>query len=337
MRINAIVIFWFLAIGGIVYIYIQMMGLSRTHFFGSTEAQEIQIRPEFDGRIKEIYVSAGQTISKGDTLLVLEVLEFDKRKSELSQQQSLANVMNHLEKTTGLQDKKILESEYNFKITELKSSLNELNQQMKIQSELKNSVSGLLNNHQAENSNLLQTEKQGIEQQIRDLELERNNKLVALDQSIIKKSGSYKASLDFQNLELNYLQQKFQNRYMTASIDGIIGEFYFNPGDFIDSRSVIFNITSLMPSKVKGFLPESSEMIPQIGERVALYSSYRPNVLDSGTVVYVYPKISELPFRLRKVPELRAYGRELYISLSDNNPFYIGEKLRIDFIPKYDE
>jgi hypothetical protein len=42
----------------------------------------------------------------------------------------------------------------------------------------------------------------------------------------------------------------------------------------------------------------------------------------------------ELPTRLRKNPEIKAWGREIYIDLSVENPFFIGEKIRIELNPQ---
>ncbi|MBK9271539.1 MAG: biotin/lipoyl-binding protein [Saprospiraceae bacterium] len=333
MKINAIVISWFLAILGIIYIYNQMMGLSQTHFFGSTEAEEIQVKPEFDGRIKQIHVNPGQTVRQGDTLLVLEVFDFDKRKADLNQQIQMAEFANRVDQNINTQEKKILEAEYRYKLSELQNELSELEQQAGIQKELKNKVSSVFDLKSNGQSSLLQTEMEGIRKQIKDLETEKSARMAAIDQFAYKKSGGHRAYLNAQKSEMNFLDQEYQNRYILSTLNGMIGEFYFHPGDFIDSRSVIFSITSSKPSKVKAFLPESSELIPQIGRKVFLQSSYRTEVSDSGAIIYVYPTISELPYRLRKIPEMRAYGRELYIALPPDNPFFVGEKVRIDLIP----
>ena len=60
-----------------------------------------------------------------------------------------------------------------------------------------------------------------------------------------------------------------------------------------------------------------------------LSSATRPAIRTSGQFIYCNPRIVELPTRLRKNPEIKAWGREVYIQLPDSNVFFIGEKIII--------
>ncbi len=66
-----------------------------------------------------------------------------------------------------------------------------------------------------------------------------------------------------------------------------------------------------------------------MGSQVQLASFNRSEVVTSGIIVGVNPKMTELPLRLRKFIDLRSWGREVYISIPDTNSFYISEKVNI--------
>ena len=91
----------------------------------------------------------------------------------------------------------------------------------------------------------------------------------------------------------------------------------------------LFRISPRNPDRVIGFLHESAEVPFQLGDTVTLASMGRIGVSSLAALHGVSPKLVELPFRLRKFTELRTWGREVYIQLPADNPFFIGEKILI--------
>ena len=54
-----------------------------------------------------------------------------------------------------------------------------------------------------------------------------------------------------------------------------------------------------------------------------------------GVVVGMGSRIVELPLRLRKVPEILVYGREVTIRIPEKNGFLLGEMTAIQILPSW--
>lgn len=329
MKWNVLYLFWLLAVLGLFLIYRQLTTWSLSHFFGSTEAEEMKLRSEVDAYIAEIRVKPGQQVRTGDTILLFRVPERDRKRSELNQ------LMQHTSKDEDLrvkilrEEKSALIAEYRVKIRELQTRLDEIRASKAVHEAMKSS---LVKTDPAGRPSLLDIEAAGIEEMIRELDAEKNKKLASLDHQISQRTESSFSSLQMSRTELDYLEDRQGQLCLRSQVDGFASELKLRTGDYIRSGSELMEIIPLRPSKVKGFLPESSGFDPASGTRVLLSSLARRSVSDTGTIRYVFPNITELPVRLRKIPELRSWGRELYISLDADNPFLIGEKLRIDLL-----
>ena len=228
------------------------------------------------------------------------------------------------------QEERITTVQYDSKLTELKTELKELEGKQSFQDKLKESLLGA--GHQQAGD--LQIQIEGLRKQIEKIELEKSEKLNILGRELSKKFGLNQGLVQQHQSELDYLNEKTGLLFVRASLSGFVEDFKLQAGDFISSKSNLVTITPKKPLKVRGFIPESSELEFEPGSTVRLVSSLRPTVTDSGRIIYCNPRVVELPTRLRKNPEIKAWGREIYIDLSVENPFFIGEKIRIELNPQ---
>ena len=329
MKWNVLYLFWLLAVLGLFWIYRHITAMSMSHFFGSTEAEEMKLRSDIDAYIAEIRVIPGQEVKAGDTILIFHLPERERKKSELMQAMDYTGKDEEIRIKILEEEKKALVAEYNVKIQELKTRLDEINNSKDVQDALKKSLAP---GHSAGKPSLLEIESDGLKEMIAQLQSEKNKRIASLDHQISQKAQSSHSTLNLSRTELDYLKGQDAQLYLRSQVDGFASELKLRVGDYIRSGTDLMEIIPLRPSKVKGFLPESSEVDPVAGTKVLLSSLARGSVSDTGVIRYVYPNITELPVRLRKIPELRSWGRELYISLDAGNPFLIGEKLRIDLL-----
>ena len=81
------------------------------------------------------------------------------------------------------------------------------------------------------------------------------------------------------------------------------------------------------PNVVVGFVHES--LTPQIreGDSLLVISSLHPEHRLSGRITGLGHRIVEIPERLRKIPELKTYGREVMIEIPTENSFLQKEKV----------
>jgi hypothetical protein len=124
---------------------------------------------------------------------------------------------------------------------------------------------------------------------------------------------------------------------LLAPSDGYVQQVGATINELVPSFRELFRISPRKPDKVIGFLHESAEVPFQLGDTVLLSSMSRVEISSVAVLNGVSPKLVELPFRLRKFTELRTWGREVYIQLPVDNPFFIGEKILITVRTRNDE
>ncbi|MBL7824501.1 MAG: HlyD family efflux transporter periplasmic adaptor subunit [Saprospiraceae bacterium] len=330
MKFNLIYIFWVLAMIGLYFIKQHITSQSLVSFFGSTESESVGVQSELDGQISRILIRPGSYVQKGDTLFILQALELNKKlKEQLLQIDQLKSV-DRFDRVLLEQEERITTVQYDSKLTELKTELKELEGKQSFQDKLKESLLGA--GHQQAGD--LQIQIEGLRKQIEKIELEKSEKLNILGRELSKKFGLNQGLVQQHQSELDYLNEKTGLLFVRATLSGFVEDFKLQAGDFISSKSNLVTITPKKPLKVRGFIPESSELEFEPGSTVRLVSSLRPTVTDSGRIIYCNPRVVELPTRLRKNPEIKAWGREIYIDLSVENPFFIGEKIRIELNPQ---
>jgi hypothetical protein len=67
------------------------------------------------------------------------------------------------------------------------------------------------------------------------------------------------------------------------------------------------------------------------GDKFTVTSLKDKTMTYSGSVVGLGSRIVEIPSRLRKIPELKIYGREVIIEITKENSFLQKEKVSISF------
>ena len=84
MKINWLYICLILAIATLYMIKNRVQNQSLNNYFGTAEAESIIIKSELSGQLVDIRPKAGQLINKGDTLIRLVKIDFDKKATDQS-------------------------------------------------------------------------------------------------------------------------------------------------------------------------------------------------------------------------------------------------------------
>ena len=65
---------------------------------------------------------------------------------------------------------------------------------------------------------------------------------------------------------------------------------------------------------------------------ISIFSSSRPDIQNKGVVKTLGSRIVEIPPRLRKIKELKTFGREIIIEIPSDNPFLQKEKVILNLV-----
>ena len=170
---------------------------------------------------------------------------------------------------------------------------------------------------------------EGLQKQMEDLKHEAEEELLVLsakisatDQIAAEKANKLKG-------QLTMIATERERLVLISPINGYVEDVYFSVNAMIPAHKDLVKINPDTPNKIIGFIHETNEVPLSIGSNVEMTSFNRPGIVSTGLIVGVNPKMTELPLRLRKFIDLRSWGREVYISITDTNSFFISEKVNI--------
>ncbi|MEO0041815.1 MAG: hypothetical protein RL329_1263 [Bacteroidota bacterium] len=324
MKFNILYALWVLLFGFSIWLVYGFSNKAAIELFGTAETEGQVLSYEYPILVRQIKVRTGDAVHKGDTLLVAirpdldkqSVLKFGELQQDMAAKQaSKEDIRNEIEKLT---------SEHQSKINNLKTDIQLLEAEEAAQSDLRQLVSNERNT-----KSLLLDKIQLLENTIRNEERRFRTQLRQLQVQETAIAVVHDTKMQAVHQEMSFMKDAQSKLVLRAPMDGFIENVTVFENETTSQYKGLLKINPKMPDKVKGFLPEASEALYRMGDTVQLRSSTRPTVLHSGILVGTAPQLVELPLRLRKMQEIKAWGREVYIKLPPQNEFFIGEKVLI--------
>lgn len=304
-----------------------------TNFYGIADTKEMVINAEFGVEIKNMLITPGQQVFVGDTLVEMRSPEIDLKISEFTH---LINEMKTRSKTQANLSKsemRTLKSEQEARMIEIRSELQQLESQYEINRQLmqklrslNSSDTGVMNSG-SKNPTLIKIHnlKQELER------LDRSNAIMDenLHNQISFGVDPINEMLKQYEDQLRLYTELEKKLYIIAKSNGVVGTVFYKKGEMVSAFDSIATIHSQSPSYVLGYIHENIYSSVSLGQRVTVRSLADSKSEVDGEVVGVGTRIVEYPIRLRKVPELIMWGREVTIRIPDENKFLLGEKVVI--------
>ncbi|MBL0235748.1 MAG: HlyD family efflux transporter periplasmic adaptor subunit [Saprospiraceae bacterium] len=334
MKINWLYICLILAIATLYMIKNRVQNQSLNNYFGTAEAESIIIKSELSGQLVDIRPKAGQLIKKGDTLIRLIKIDFDKKATDQSLDINQIKIQHDLFIQSSKNEINIINAQYDSKITELRKDLDNLDVRNGELDQIKKAFNESLNIHNESPNTSYQTNRKGIIDQIQKLEIEKNTRIDTLNAEIRSNQRWNSTKSALVQSDRIFLDNQRKQLTLCSPIDGFVEDYQIHLLDYINANTELLKITPQKPNYIRGFIPETVDASFALSEGVQLSSATRPEIKTNGEIIYCNPRIVELPTRLRKNPEIKAWGREVYIRISESNVFFIGEKIIIT-VPEF--
>lgn len=292
-------------------------------YYGIAENQVKNINLEYPVEILKIYKFQGEAVYPGDTLIKLrrvdletkrQNLEFDKLQNEkkiLYDKQDFNSNLKLLE--NNLKDIKAL---YQLKF-------DDLNHKLQLQKELIVQVLSSSESTVSETTLLLKELKEKEKLEIAGVELKINN-LKNEFKAIHEGNLIRRAKLEN---EITIVTKAEQNLDLKCTEAGVIGQLEFSQGDKIPAYTCLMKIYGTHPNIVTIYIGDNQLNSLQIGDSVEIQSMNTLDYTLKGCVNALGTRITTLPERLKKIPELRAWGREIQIKIPNENELLQGEKV----------
>ncbi len=300
-------------------------------FYGIAENQIRSINLQYPVEIKEINVALGEKLDSGQLLARLyrtdlpikindinyEIRELQvKRYMDIEQQQAAASKLEA--------KKAALVVTYDQKIAQLQT---EQAAQLKVLSgiktiDLESATNGSVPDIRLQRILSLQKEKQ-LEIKQLDVELSQIHAEIELAQAPI--------DLRIKKLEseLELIKKQEAELDIFAPQSGIVGQLDFMPGEKIEAYTVILKIYGTHPDVVTTYIGDGRLAAIKLGDTLMVGSINQPEYQVPGVVLGLGTRIKELPERLRRIPDLKAWGREVQLQIPLDNAFLQGEKVKV--------
>lgn len=307
------------------------LGTGVVSFFGFAENKETEINFNYSVAVGKIYVSPGQFVKKGEPLLEMHRI---KSKETLEDQPFRIAELKAKErawKSGKAGDIKLTSSKQRLRLEEIDANILELKQEQKFQSSLYDDLKSVEKK---------EAKYSPIDTKIRELERERVLIVEAQAQEIQNIQTEIKIGASPYREEIKRLEaeQAFEEAnekidiQLIAPADGVIGNIYCKEAEHIPSYKTLVSFYEPNPSLVKGFIQEDLILHVTVNDSFLIRSTKDEAIACYGVVTGLGSRIVEIPERLRKIPEMKTYGRELLISIPKKNNFLQKEKVILEFL-----
>lgn len=302
-------------------------------FYGFAQNKETEINYEESVLINQTFVTEGQYVKEGDTLLIAKRhQEFDEVEINDAQYDREAIRRNEAAKKIEIQSAiRRLEAQRLNKVSEIESDIRtlqaELDLNQAILSEIKSvDVSSMTveNSPKAAKIKVLRKEKELITGPI-DVEIEKLR-------AELKAPTAAQIKMNKLSREAIIHQKEYDKIIITAPSDGLIGNMHFKLGENAKSFSTLISFYERNPTLVIGYVHENLIVHVNEGDSIEVISSYYSENKLKAEVIGLGTRIVEIPSRLRKIPEFKTYGREVMIQLPPQNDFLQKEKVILNLL-----
>ena len=327
MKFNVLYLLWGLAFLACFWLKDNFMGKSNVSFFGTTEIESRILNFDNPVVIQRILVKTGDEVKAGDTLMIFYRAELDQKTAEGLGDIHQFNTEKNAKNSVLSKSLDVLKAQYLAKVEELQADIRLEEAAYQSQSGIRKLIGepdAKMDPLRAEKIAALRSQIQQTQQeyaeQVKELQAERN-----ANQSIYE-SRHAKVQVD-----LNFIKNERQRLVLIAPVDGFVENIAVGVNEIVPQYKELMKINPSIPTRIRGFIYESAEISYTLGDTVKLHSYSRKDITSTGVIIGSNPQVVELPVRLRKVAELRAWGRELFIKVPTDNPFFLNEKIVISF------
>ena len=320
-----------LAAAGFAFATWQVDVASVTSFYGIAETPAAEVNFNYPIEVREIYVRAGDRVDSGQVLLVVdrarmreELADQDFRIDRLRAQQ--ASERQRVEARIHALDVQREEA-----LAKIDAEIAQVTTERDYRRRLVESVGG-----EPDGSG---STYRPLDDQLAALSTERDRaeasyrqRRVDLDRELALAAAPAEAEVRRLTAERDFDAAQASVRFeIKAPGSGVIGAVNVKTGEHKSAFAPLMTFYEPTPNQVLSYVHEDKLLEAKLGEEVVVTSLAHPDYQARGTVTGLGSRIVSVPTRLRRLPDLAVYGREVIVSLPPDNPFLQQEKVELTF------
>jgi len=301
-----------------------------TMFQGIAEAAETTISVPSATEIVKVHVMPGQSIEAGDTIVELNRPDLTLRISEVTRELDALEGRSNL--STAEIDQKVAEVKAALatRSLTLKAEIRNLETEYQKNKEISSKLKSLKNSSaESDGNDAMAMQIKSLKNELAVAQANANEQIKLLKSSGRLQKTTGKNEAENLRKELAELQKEQADLVQIAKESWVVGSVNARDGEKLSSFSPIVTLTHKSPTLVRGYIHERMYQRMDVGEKVKIRTLGGTGKAVEGKVVGLSSRIVEFPNRMWKMPEMPIYGREVIITISENNPFLLGEMVTI--------
>lgn len=296
-------------------------------FYGFAENKETEINFNYPVAVGTIYVQEGQFVQAGEKLLDMYRIKAKEKMSEAPFRIAELRAREQVWRSAREGDIVDLKNKRQQERAEIASKIAELEKEREFRSSLYADLPTAKEQYSP------------LTDQINSLKRERELLEERYQQAIKNVENTLNLGKNPYALERKRLQAEQDFAEANAKVEipllaphaGVVGNLYCKEGEHIESFATLISFYEPNPSLVEGYVQEDLILHVAINDSFKIRSTKDPNLTVYGKVTGLGSRIVEIPERLRKIPDLKTYGREILVSIPPNNNFLQKEQVILEF------
>lgn len=294
------------------------------HFYGVAENMETQINLDHAATVTRVLVAPGQFVSKGTMLLEVTRTALDLKMSELSHELAELEARDRVRVADVRGLLKQLHAERAEKVGLLQARIRTLEAEQTLHRaqfrEIKSVEVATANSPYAARLQALRDELPLVIEPI-DAEIAR------LEAELRLSGAPVQAQVSRLKNDVALYRQEQERLQLRAPSNGLVGNIHCREGENVPAFGTMISFYEQTPTQVVGYVHESLILQIKVGDSLQVISSLHPDEQCRGRVSGLGHRVVEIPERLRKIPEIKSYGREVLIEIPAQNHFLQKEKV----------
>jgi multidrug resistance efflux pump len=323
----------YLAIIPLCYVLFQMnasLSQSSAFFYGFAENKETELSHDKPVTIDKIMVSPGQSVTKGQLLLKvkqssfgykIEAANFDLQQMKIQGQQQKQELKDRIDQ---------LKIRRNTKVAEIDADIKSMEAVIAYNKNLLEDLQSFKNEKMEQKNSPNQIKLKALRESRALVVNPINNEIGQLQKELATIKTPTAIEQEKIRGEIDYYKDEQNQLDILAPSDGLIGNIPCKKGENFPSFKTFINFYERNPTIVKGFVHESLILQVKVGDSLLVSSTLHPEQHITGIVTGLGSRIVEIPERLRKMPEIKTYGREVLIAIPAENTFLQKEKVMLN-------
>jgi multidrug resistance efflux pump len=147
----------------------------------------------------------------------------------------------------------------------------------------------------------------------------------SITKSLLVEQMEYRESL---HREVAATEHRITLRTILAPCDGYITEIFALPGDIISAFEPVIIVEELKPRFLDVYIPESSDLLPESGMHVEIYSSRNNGYDTTGIITFVHPGFAQASERVSFRGQV-FWARKVRVELPEDHQLIPGEVVNV--------